>query len=90
MTTWIFTYNHKPTRTTTFQTRCKSNKNRMALGDRGLLARDGRVFAEVIIVDINTWDNFVVEFAGVTPVDYEVPPCANEQGRPFGPICKVK
>jgi hypothetical protein len=90
MTTWIITYNHKPARTITYQTRCLSTKNQLALGDKVLLAFNGRVFAEAFVQDINAWDSLVVAFAGVTAVDYPNPVCDNKQGRPYGPICKVK
>jgi len=90
MTTWIITYDHKPDRTIAYQSKSKANKNLIALGDKALLAFDGRVFAETFIVDVNAWYNLVLSFAGTTPVDYEVPPCANKQGRPYAAICKVK
>ena len=89
-TTWVITYDHKPARTISYQSKSLANKNQIKLGDKVLLAFEGRVFAEAFIQDVNAWYNLVVVFAGVTAVDYEVPPCANKQGRPYAAICKVK
>ncbi len=91
MSTWIITYDHKPDGcTVTYQSKSLANKNLIKIGDKALLAFDGRVFAEAFIEDINAWYNLVVALAGVTAVDYDVPVCANKQGRPYAAICKVK
>jgi hypothetical protein len=90
MSTWIVTYDHKPERTISYQSKSLANKNLIKLGDKVLLAFDGRVFATAFVQDVNAWYNLVVVFAGVTAVDYAVPTCANKQGRPYAAICKVK
>jgi uncharacterized membrane protein len=88
----IITYDHKPTRTITYQSRSLAYKNQIKIGDKVLLAFNKRVFAEAFIEDVNTHYNLVIAMAGLTLVEepYEVPVCANKQGRPYAAICKVK
>lgn len=87
---WVLTYDHKPHRTVTYQSRSLAYKNLIKIGDKALLAFGGRVFAECFIEDINAWYNLVLALAGVVLVDYVVPVCDNKQGRPYAAICKIK